>query len=63
VVLDTFKKLVDKVMTEQKPNKILKEKTKSYSIHQILSDNEGSFQSNIFEKYLDDNKIYGLYIE
>ena len=37
--------------------KILKTKQKSYSIHQILSDNEGSFQSNIFEKYLDDNNI------
>jgi hypothetical protein len=57
VVLDTFKRLVDKVMAEQKPNKVLKEKTKKYSIHQILSDNEGSFQSNIFEKYLDDNNI------
>jgi hypothetical protein len=57
VVLDTFKRLVDKVMAEQKPNKVLKEKTKSYSIHQILSDNEGSFQSNIFEKYLDDNNM------
>ena len=36
---------------------MLKQKTKSYSIHQILSDNEGSFQSNIFEKYLDDNSM------
>ena len=44
-------------MAEQKPNKVLKEKTKSFSIHQILSDNEGSFQSNIFEKYLDDNNM------
>jgi hypothetical protein len=57
IVLDTFNNLVDKVMKKQAPNKILKEKTKSYSIHQILSDNEGSFQSNIFQKYLDDNRM------
>ena len=57
VVLDTFKKLVDKVMQKQTPNKKIKEKTKSHSIHLILSDNEGSFQSNIFEKYLDDNSM------
>ena len=57
IVLDTFKKLVNKVMAKQKPNKVLKTKQKSYSIHVILSDNEGSFQSNIFEKYLDDNNI------
>ena len=56
-VLETFKKLVHKVMSKQPPNKVLKEKTKSYSIHQILSDNEGSFQSNIFEKYLEDNNM------
>ena len=35
VVLDTFKKLVDKVMQKQTPNKVLKEKTKSHSIHLI----------------------------
>ena len=57
VVLDTFKKLVDKVMQKQTPTERLKEKTKSHSIHLILSDNEGSFQSNIFEKYLDDNSM------
>ena len=57
VVLDTFKKLVNKVMSKQTPSKVLKEKTKSYSIHQILSDNEGSFQSNIMDKYLEDNNI------
>ena len=56
-VLETFKKLVDKVMAKQSPSKVLKEKTKSYSIHQILSDNEGSFQSTIFEKYLEDNNM------
>ena len=57
VVLDTFKKLFNKIMDKQKPFKQLKEKTKSYSIHQIISDNEGSFQSKIFEKFLDDNNI------
>ena len=56
-VLDTFKKLVNKVMSKQSPSKVLKEKTKSYSIHQIISDNEGSFQSNIMDKYLEDNNI------
>ena len=44
-------------MAKQAPNKVLKGKTKSHSIHQILSDNEGSFQSNIFDKYLEDNNM------
>ena len=57
IVLETFKQLVDKVMAKQAPNKVLKGKTKSHSIHQILSDNEGSFQSNIFDKYLEDNNM------
>ena len=57
IVLETFKQIVDKVMAKQAPNKVLKGKTKSHSIHQILSDNEGSFQSNIFDKYLEDNNM------
>ena len=44
-------------MAKQKPNNILRDKSKSHSIHQILSDNEGSFQSNIFDKYLEDNNM------
>ena len=44
-------------MAKQKPNKVLREKSKSHSIHQILSDNEGSLQSNIFDKYLEDNNM------
>jgi hypothetical protein len=56
-VLEAFKKLVQQVMSKQRPEKVLKEKTKSYSIHQIISDNEGSFQSNIMDKYLEDNNI------
>ncbi len=44
-------------MDKQKPLKQLKEKTKSYSIHQIISDNEGSFQSKIFEEFLDEHNI------
>lgn len=56
-VLETFEKLIHKVKSKQLPNKVLKEKTKNYVIHQIISDNEGSFQSNIMEKYLDDNNI------
>ena len=57
VVLETFKKLYDEIMDKQKPSKQLKEKTKSDAIHQIISDNEGSFQSNIFEKFLNDHNI------
>ncbi len=57
-VLETFKKLVNKVMSNQTTNKVLKTKTKKYSIHQIISDNEGSFQSNIMDKYLEDNNIF-----
>jgi len=57
VVLDTFKLLYNKIMDKQKPIKQLKEKTKSYAIHQIISDNEGSFQSNIFQDFLINNNI------
>jgi hypothetical protein len=39
-VLEAFKKLVQQVMSKQRPEKVLKEKTKSYAIHQIISDNE-----------------------
>ena len=35
----------------------MKEKTKSNAIHQIINDNEGSFQSNIFDKFLIDKNI------
>ena len=44
-------------MEKQKPLKVLKEKTKIYAIHQIISDNEGSFQSNIFSHFLVDKNI------
>ncbi len=47
-VLETFKKLVNKVMSKQSTDKVLKEKTK-YTSHQNITDNEGSFQSNIME--------------
>ena len=57
VVLEAFEKLYNKIMDKQKPLKVMKEKTKSYAIHQIISDNEGSFQSNIFEKYLIEKNI------
>ena len=57
VVLEAFEKLYNKIMDKQKPLKIMKQKTKSYAIHQIISDNEGSFQSNIFEKYLIEKNI------
>ena len=56
-VLEAFKKLVHKVMSKQSPSKVLKEKTKSYAIHQLITDNEGSSQSNIVDKYLEDNNI------
>jgi transposase InsO family protein len=57
VVLETFEKLYNKIMEKQKPLKVLKEKTKIYAIHQIISDNEGSFQSNIFSHFLVDKNI------
>ena len=47
VILEAFEKLFDKIMDKQKPLKVMKEKTKSYAIHQISNDNEGIFQSNI----------------
>ncbi len=53
-VLNTFKKLVDKV---EKPTEVKKGKNKSDKIRIIISDNEGSFQSNIFEKFLDERNI------
>jgi hypothetical protein len=53
-VLNTFQKLVDKI---EKPTEVKKGKTKSDKIRIIISDNEGSFQSNIFEKYLDEHLI------
>ena len=56
-VLEAFKKLVNKVMSKQSSDKVLKEKTKRHSIHEIITDNEGSFQSNIMDKYLEDNNI------
>ena len=58
VVLEAFEKLYNKIMEKQKPSKVLKEKTKSYAIHQIISDNEGSFNSNIFQDFLVEKKIY-----
>ncbi len=57
VVLEAFEKLYNKIMEKQKPSKVLKEKTKSYSIHQIISDNEGSFNSNIFQDFLVEKNI------
>ena len=44
-------------MDKQKPLKVMKEKTKSFAIHQIISDNEGSFQSNIFQDFLINKNI------
>ena len=57
VVLEAFEKLYNKIMEKQRPSKVLKEKTKSHSIHQIISDNEGSFNSNIFQDFLVDKNI------
>ena len=44
-------------MDKQKPLKVMKEKTKSFAIHQIISDNEGSFHSNIFQDFLINKNI------
>jgi transposase InsO family protein len=53
-VLETFKKLVERI---EKPTRVFKKKSKANKIRIIISDNEGSFQSKIFEKYLDEKSI------
>ena len=44
-------------MSKQSTNKVLKEKTKSSSIHQLITDNGGSFRSSITDTYLEDNNV------